>query len=94
MEYSKENEKIYLKIIGKKLRELRQIRTQKSLVLFTNEHGISHSTLSRIERGETQAGIVFLKKMSVALDMSFSELIAYLEEEIPENFCIFGPNYY
>lgn len=87
-------EQEYCKIIGQALRSFRKEKTNKSLNLFANENDIPKSTLSHIELGQNQAGIVNLKKIATSLEVGLPELIAVLEEKLPKDFRIFEDDHY
>ena len=56
-----EKEKEYCKLIGSIIRKLRK-QQNKSLCMFAYENDIARSTLSRIEKGENECGLITLKK--------------------------------
>lgn len=90
----KNREKEYIEIIGKALRNLREEKTNKSLSLFANENDIPKSTLSHIELGQNQPGIVSLKKIATSFEISLPDLITLLEQNLPEGFRIFDDEHY
>lgn len=90
----RKREKEYCKIIGRALRSLRKTKTKKSLNLFANENDISSSTLSHIELGQNQPGIINLKKIATCLEISLPELINILEKDLPKDFRIFEDDHY
>lgn len=61
--------------LGKTIRTIRRKKniSQEQLAL---QAGIDRSYMGRIERGDNNAAILTLEKVSVALEMSLSELIA------------------
>lgn len=89
-----QREQEYCKIIGQALRNFRKEKTKKSLTLFAEENDISSSTLSHIELGQNQPGIVNLKKIATCLEISLPELIEILEKDLPINFRIFKDDHY
>ncbi len=62
--------------IGKAIRTIRRKKniSQEQLAL---QAGIDRSYMGRIERGDNNAAILTLEKISMALEMSLSELLAY-----------------
>lgn len=76
----KDREKEYCKIIGNAIRQLRKKQTQKSLTIFAYENDIPSSTLSHIELGQNQPGIVNLKKISDGLNWKMSEFFKKIED--------------
>lgn len=90
----KKREKEYCKIIGQALRSLREEKTKKSLNRFANENDISSSTLSHIELGQNQPGMINLKKLATCFEISLPELITILEKDLPEDFRIFEDDHY
>ena len=65
-----EKEKEYCKLIGSIIRKLRK-QQNKSLCMFAYENDIARSTLSRIEKGENECGLITLK---------MSEFFKYIED--------------
>ena len=90
----KDREKEYIEIIGKALRNLRKEKTKKSLNLFAYENDIPKSTLSHIELGQNQPGIISLKKIATSYEISLPDLIQILEQNLPNGFRIFEDNHY
>lgn len=90
----KPREREYCKIIGNALRNLRKTELKKSLNRFANENDISSSTLSHIELGQHQAGIVNIKKIADSMGLSLTELVSILEKNLPDNFRIFEDDHY
>ena len=90
----KPREKEYCKILGNALRNLRINHANKSLNLFARENEIPNSTLSHIELGQNQSGIINLKKIASSFEMSLPELITILEKDLPKNFRIFEDDHY
>lgn len=88
MEYNDKHfiEKEYCEKVGLAIRKLRIEHTGKSLCIFAYENDIPRSTLSRIERGESECGLVTLKKIALGLDWKLSELFKYIEDEIGDDF--------
>ncbi len=87
-------ETLYCKHFGEALKLLRQEKTAKSSYMFACENDIPRSTLSRIERGENEAGLVTLKKIAEAFGLSQSEFFAEIEKRMPVNFKIFDDEHY
>ena len=63
----------YLLHIGAKVRELRGAMTQKELGGKIGVH--QHSTIGRIERGEVNSGILFLRSLAGALGVTVEDLL-------------------
>lgn len=87
-------EAVYCKYFGNALKSLRQERTGKSSYMFACENDIPRSTLSRIERGENEVGLVTLKKIAEAFGLSMSELLQLIEQRMPADFKIFDDEHY
>ena len=83
-----ELEKEYCKKIGCAIRKLRKQYSAKSLCIFAYENDIARSTLSRIERGEGECGIVSLKRIATGFGWSLEELCRHIEEELGEDFTL------
>ena len=66
----------------KTLRENQQISGNK----LANEYDIGNGNLSRIENAVIDCKFITLWKISEALNMKFSELAMYIEENLEENF--------
>lgn len=80
------NEKEYCIKVGLIIRELRKELTGKSLCIFAYENDIPRSTLSRLERGEAEWGIVVLTKVANGFGCKLSELCKTLEDKLGEDF--------
>lgn len=74
-----EKEKEYCKLIGSIIRKLRK-QQNKSLCMFAYENDIARSTLSRIEKGENECGLITLKKISDGLHWKMSEFFKNIED--------------
>lgn len=48
--------------------------------MFAYENDIARSTLSRIEKGENECGLITLKKISDGLNWKMSEFFKYIED--------------
>ncbi len=83
---NQEKEKEYYKAVGSVIRSLRQQYTDKSLCMFAYENDIPRSTLSRIEQGQSECGVVALKKIANGFNWSVSELFAHIESNLGEDF--------
>lgn len=84
----KSKEREYCKKVGFAIRKLREQYTGNSLCIFAYENDIARSTLSRIERGEGECGIVSLKRIAIGFGWSLAELCKHIEEEIGEDFTL------
>ena len=90
----KDNEKLYCKLVGEAIRNIRIEKCNKSSLLFAYENDIPKSTLSRIERGENEAQIVTLKKIAEGFNWTMAELFENIEQRIPQNFRIYKDEHY
>ncbi len=81
-----DREKEYCIKVGSIIRKLRKKVVGKSLCIFAYENDIARSTLSRLERGEAEWGIVTLTKVAGGFECKLSELIKMIEDELGENF--------
>lgn len=81
-----DKEKEYCIKVGSIIRTLRKKITGKSLCIFAYENDIPRSTLSRLERGEAEWGIVTLTKVANGFNCKLSELIKMIEDELGEDF--------
>ena len=65
---------------------IRRIRTQKHMTqeLLSGFAGIARSHLSMIENGSKQANMETIWRIALALEMSPSQLVAAIEEEIAQ----------
>jgi len=70
---AKMSDQQYLLHIGSKVRELRGEMTQKELGEKMGVH--QHSTIGRIERGEVNCGILFLRKLAEVLNVTIEDLL-------------------
>ena len=86
-------EKEYCKFVGTAIRHLRK-EQGKSVRLFAYENDIPQATLSRIERGDNEAKLVTLKKISESFGMSMSEFFKNIEQLIGDDFKIFDEEHY
>lgn len=82
-------EKEYCILIGKAIRKLRIEKAKKSLNIFAYENDISSSTLSRIEIGETEPGIVNIAKIAYGFNMDIPEFFNQISKYIPKDFNMF-----
>lgn len=69
------NEILFIKSVGKKLREKR-LSKKLSQAMLSYDANIPKSQIGRIERGEINTTIVTLLKICNALDIDFKELIS------------------
>ena len=83
-----DKEKVYCIRIGSIIRGIRKKLTGKSLCIFAYENDIPRSTLSRLERGEAEWGIVTLTKVASGFGCKLSELFKMIEDEIGEDFTL------
>lgn len=81
-------EQEYYKKIGSIIRDLRIKLTGKSLCIFAYENDIARSTLSRLERGEAEWGIVVLTKVATGFGCKLSELFKMIEDELGDEFTL------
>jgi len=72
--------------VGSIIRDLRKKITGKSLCIFAYENDIPRSTLSRLERGEAEWGIIVLTKVANGFGCKLSELCKMIEDELGDNF--------
>ena len=86
-------EKEYCKIVGAAIRRLRQ-QKKKSVRLFAYENELPQATLSRIERGDSEAKLVTLKKVAESFGWSMSEFFCNIEKFAPSGFKIFDDEHY
>lgn len=87
-------EKEYCKLFGQALRELRIEKTGKSLCMFAYENDVPRSTLSRIEKGDNEAQLVTLKKISEGFGLTLSDFFKSIELKLPKDFKIFEDEHY
>lgn len=85
MEYE-QAQKEYCQKVGSAIRNLRIKRTGQSLCIFAYENDIPRSTLSRVERGESECGLITFKKIALGFGCKLSELFKDIEDEIGEDF--------
>lgn len=78
----------YCKKVGFIIRKLREKYTDKSLCMFAYENDIARSTLSRIERGDCECGLISLKRIALGFGWNLSELFQHIEEELGEDFTL------
>jgi len=76
---------IILNALAKTLKKLRGNRSQ---FIFSSENDISISIISTIERGLKDPQLTTLYKIANALNMSLSDFIKELENNLPENFSL------
>lgn len=69
-----EQDKIFLKKLGKRISELRSLQ-KLTKVQLAFEVNTSESNIRRIEKGQINVGIVSLNKIAEALNTSLSELL-------------------
>ncbi len=77
--------KEYLKAFGKSLKNIRMTAAKKSLRMFAYEADIPCATLSRLENGTRIPNLITLKKIASELNLTVSELLKIIENDIPEN---------
>lgn len=80
-----ENEKILAIAIGNVLKDIRT-KTGKSLNLFGNEYDLPVSTLCELERGNYNAKVFSIYKITSAYGISTSDFFAMVEKELPKGF--------
>ena len=86
-------EKEYCKQVGLAIRKLRQ-QKGKSVRLFAYENELPQATLSRIERGDSEAKLVTLKKVAESFGWTMSEFFQNIEKLSSSNFKIFDDEHY
>lgn len=84
----KNREKEYCIKVGSIIRGLRKKLTGKSLCIFAYENDIPRSTLSRLERGEGELGLVTLTKVAIGFGCKLPELFKMIDDELGENFTL------
>jgi len=67
------------------IKSLREKLTGESLNIFALENDISRGHLSRLENGINDPKLSTLWKIAEGLNVSLSELIKLLEQELPED---------
>ena len=75
-----------LMIINALAQTLRELRGNKSQFMFASENDISVSIISTIERGLKDPQLTTLFKLAEACDISLSEFIIKISENLPKNF--------
>lgn len=63
-------------------------KQNKSLRVLADEYDIQKSLLSRLENGINEPKLISIWTISEALNMTVSELIKLVEEELPEDFSL------
>ena len=86
-------EKEYCKVVGAAIRQLRK-QKNKSVRLFAYENELPQATLSRIERGDSEAKLVSLKKIAESFGWSTSEFFCNIEKLSSSDFKIFDDEHY
>lgn len=86
-------EKEYCKLVGAAIRKLRQ-KKNKSVRLFAYENELPQATLSRIERGDSEAKLVTLKKIAESFGLSMKDFFSYIENQTVSNYKIFDDEHY
>lgn len=84
-----DKEKEYCIRVGSIIRVLRKKIVGKSLCILAYENDIPRSTLSRLERGEAEWGLVTLAKIAVGFGCKLSELFKMIEDELGDEFKFF-----
>ncbi|OGH98771.1 MAG: hypothetical protein A2039_07940 [Candidatus Melainabacteria bacterium GWA2_34_9] len=82
-EYKKERE-FLCKSLGLTIKKLRQDK-HKSISHISDEYDITKTIWAYLERGLKDPQFTSLWRISEALEMPLSEIIAILEKELPEN---------
>lgn len=83
---SKKSEIIF-KTLARVIRRERE-KQNKSLRVLADEYDIQKSLLSRLENGVNEPKLISIWTISEALNISVSELIRMVEEELPEEFSL------
>jgi transcriptional regulator with XRE-family HTH domain len=73
MKKDKDAEK-YLKLLGEKIMALRKQRGLTQVELAANL-GTEHAQIGRLERGETNATIIILRRIAFELDVAIGDLV-------------------
>jgi transcriptional regulator with XRE-family HTH domain len=74
--------------MGNRLRLVRKNRTQKE---FASQYGIPQGTLSKIERGKLEPGIVFLTEVSKKEDVPLNWILTGKADEITKTWVLREP---
>ena len=74
--------------MGNRLRLVRKNRTQKE---FASQYGILQGTLSKMERGKLEPGIVFLTQVSKKEDVSLNWILTGETDEITKRWVLREP---
>ncbi len=72
--------------LGAKIKDLRQNELKCSINQFAHEYDLDVGNTSRVEKGSIDVKFVTLWKISEALHIKLSSLIAQLEEELGSDF--------
>jgi transcriptional regulator with XRE-family HTH domain len=80
----KEERDFLCKSLGLTIKKLRQDK-HKSISRISNEYDITKTIWAYLERGLNDPQFTTLWRISEALDMPLSQIIAILEKELPEN---------
>ena len=91
MQYKSEKTLQYMKVLGNILKRHRLASGAKSRLNFCNSYELDSSNLRRIENREIEAKITMLLRISEALEIPLSELIAEVETELGNDFHVIDP---
>ncbi|MDD3593068.1 MAG: helix-turn-helix transcriptional regulator [Candidatus Gastranaerophilales bacterium] len=76
---------ILLRTVGKIIKEKRK-QKGKGILLLAYEYDIPSSSLDKVEKGLRDPQLTTLWRIANALDMTFGEFIATLEQKLPKDF--------
>jgi predicted transcriptional regulator len=86
MQYRTEKTLQLRKVLGKKIKELRNELTGLSGNMLANSYDIGNGNLSRIENGIVDCKFITVWKIAEALGIKFSDFAKLLEDELGEDF--------
>lgn len=74
-------QKKYLKLLGERIKSFRK-KKGLTQVQLAEKLGTEHAQIGRLELGKTNSTIYILRKLSIELNMSLSELVDIEEKPI------------
>ncbi len=77
----------FQKILAEKIKEIR-LSQNKSISLISAEIGMTKSMWADMEKGIKDPQISTLKRMAEGMDIKLSQLIAYCEDELGQDFLL------
>lgn len=86
MQYKDEKTVKLAQTLGAKIKELRQDKLKCSINQFAHEYDLDVGNTSRVEKGSIDVKFVTLWKISEALHIKLSSLIAQIEDELESDF--------